>query len=148
VRDDLLDLERVRSDYFRCRYPFIDPLRMALPTQNLCWPGPPDFEFDFYRGRTTKHYRPFRFEVSLDYYLYAIKTPVLRKYPSQAVLLAENVQGFNIVGYKNEVVAIPQSEGAFEPARVERCGYSQVYRGESLAEVAQRVRTAPRPVKH
>jgi hypothetical protein len=147
VRDDALDLEPIRADYFRCRYPFLDPLRMALPTQNLCWPGPPDLEFDFYRGRATKHHRWFQFEVSLDYHLYAVKTPVLRKYPSQAVLLVENVQGFNIVGYKNEVVAIPQNEGAFEPERVERCGYSQVYRGNSLEEVTQRVRSTSRAVK-
>jgi hypothetical protein len=147
VRDEALDLEAVRAVSFRCRYPFLDPLRMALPTQNLCWPGPPDFEFDFYRGRARKNHRWFQFEVSLDYRLYAVKSPVVRKYSSQAVLLAEDVQGFNIVGYKNEVVAIPRSEGAFEPQRVERCGYSQIYRGESLEEVTQRVRTAQRAVK-
>jgi hypothetical protein len=147
VRDGVLDLEPVRAESFRCWYPFLDPLRMALPTQNLCWPGPPDLEFDFYRGRATKRRRWFQFEVSLDYHLYAVKTPAVRKYPSHAILLAENVQGFNIVGYKDEVVAIPQSEGAFEPERVERCGYSQVFRGKSLEEVTQRVRTTPRAVK-
>jgi hypothetical protein len=148
VRDEALDLEPIRTDRFCCRYPFLDPLRMALPTQNLCWPGPPDLEFDFYRGRPSKHHRLFQFEVSLNYRLYAVKNLELHKYPGQAVLLAENVRGFNVVGYKNEVVAIPQTEGAFEPDRVERCGYSQVYRGKSLEDVIQRIGTAPGVAKH
>jgi hypothetical protein len=153
VRDEVLDLEPVRAERVRCRYPFLDPLRLLLPTQNLCWPGPPDLEFDFYRGPArgrTRLRQRFEFEVSLEYRLYVAKSLVLHKYryPVQPVLLAQNVRGFNIVGYKNDVVAIPQNEGAFDPVRVARCGYSQIYRGDSLDDVKRRVETAVLTVKH
>jgi hypothetical protein len=59
-------------------------------------------------------------------------------------LLAENVKGFNVVGYRNSVIAIPQAEGAFEQQRVDRCGYSAVYIGKSVPEVVQAVKTARR----
>ncbi|HEX4072728.1 MAG TPA: hypothetical protein VHX68_16215 [Planctomycetaceae bacterium] len=151
VRDEALDLEPVRAERMRCHYPFIDPLRLLLPTRNLCWPGPPDLEFDFYRGPIpgrTRLRQQFEFEVSLEYRLYAVKNLALRKYPANPVLLAQNVRGFNIVGYKNDVVAIPQSEGAFDPARVARCGYSRVFHGDSLDDVRHRVETASLTVTH
>jgi hypothetical protein len=151
VRDEALDIVPVRAERVRCHYPFIDPLRLLLPTKSLCWPGPPDLEFDFYRGPVhapTRLRQQFEFEVSLEYRLYAVKTPVLYKYPADPVLLAENVRGFNIVGYKNDVVAIPQSEGAFDPARVARCGYSRVFHGDSLDDVRHRVETASLTVNH
>ena len=31
-------------------YPCFDPLRLLLPRTVATWPGPPDLEFDFYRG--------------------------------------------------------------------------------------------------
>jgi hypothetical protein len=151
VRDEALDLEPVRAVRTRCHYPFIDPLRLLLPTKSLCWPGPPDLEFDFYRGPVpgpTRLRQQFELEVSLEYRLYAVKNLVLHKYPARAVLLAQNVRGFNIVGYKNDVVAIPQSEGAFDPARVARCGYSRVFHGDSLEDVTHRVETASLTVQH
>jgi hypothetical protein len=151
VRDEALDLEPVRAERTRCRYPFIDPLRLLLPTKSLCWPGPPDLEFDFYRGPArgrTRMRQQFEFEVSLEYRLYAVKNLALHKYPARPVLLAQNVRGFNIVGYKNDVVAIPQSEGAFDPARVARCGYSQVFHGDSLDDLRHRVETSSLIEKH
>ena len=63
------------------------------------------------------------------------------KYPQ---LLAENVKGFNVVGYRNSVIAIPQTEGAFDQRRVDRCGYSAVYIGKSVPEVVQAVKAARR----
>ena len=63
------------------------------------------------------------------------------KYPQ---LLAENVKGFNVVGYRNSVIAIPQAEGAFDQKRVDRCGYSAVYIGKSVPEVVQAVKAARR----
>ena len=86
MRDEALDLEPVRAERMRCHYPFIDPLRLLLPTQNLCWPGPPDLEFDFYRGPVpgrTRLRQQFEFEVSLEYRLYAVKNLALRKYPAE-----------------------------------------------------------------
>src|SRR5262249_14883754 len=42
------DLGQIGS--VRYTYPFIDPFRFLLPVSVSTWPGPPDLEFDFYRG--------------------------------------------------------------------------------------------------
>ena len=60
------------------------------------------------------------------------------------LLLVENVKGFNLVGYRNRVIAIPQSGGAFDQQRVDRGGYSAVFIGESVQEVVRAVKAAQR----
>jgi len=143
VDREALKMQFVHADRVLCRYPYLDPLRRFLPTRNLCWPGPPDLEFDFYRGRASNHHR-FESEVSLEHRLYRVTDYQIKELAPPPALLAENVEGFNIIGYKNQVIAIPQSEGAFEQARVDRGAYSQVFRGHSVEEVAEMVRTAQR----
>jgi len=99
----------VRHDRLSCKFPFFDPLRMALPTRNLCWPGPPDLEFDFYRGRARES-KTFEFEVALDYRLFLVNDRTVIKYMPHPMLLAEHVGPFNFIGHKNRIIAIPAGE--------------------------------------
>ena len=54
-------------------------------------------------------------------------------------LLAENIYGFNVVGYHQVVYAIPQSEGAFDLDRIQNNGYSKDYQGPNFVTVAAEI---------
>jgi hypothetical protein len=134
--DDLGQIGTVRYTY-----PFIDPFRFLLPVSVSTWPGPPDLEFDFYRGPALSG-EPFLREVALDYHLYRVTELV-----SPPRLLDENYYGFNIIGYRNRVFAIPQPEGAFDLDRVRKNGYSAFYEGETTEMVKAAIRDAQKNPK-
>jgi hypothetical protein len=126
-------IARVASRYF-----FLDPLRLILPTNVSAWAGPPDLEFDFYRGPSLKKF-PFRREVAVDYYLYRMTGDHVWQWAPHPVLLKESYFSFNIVGYRDRVYAIPQTEGAFELARVLSGGYSRSFVGDDLESVTKAI---------
>jgi hypothetical protein len=126
------DLGVVGSLHYR--YPFIDPLRLLLPVEVATWPGPPDLEFDFYRGPALSG-EPMLSEVALEYHLYRVTGFV----PPPPQLLEEAFAGFNIVGYQGRVYAIPQPEGAFDLARIRQKGYSASFEGSTIDEVKRAV---------
>lgn len=115
-------------------YRYLDPLRALLPVLNTEWIGPPDLEFDFYRGPALDG-SILAHEIALDYNLYKVNGREVYKWAPHPQLLIENVHGFNIVGYRNRVYGIPQSEGAFDLIRVKNGGYSQVFEGNSESDV-------------
>ncbi|OGX03230.1 MAG: hypothetical protein A3G87_05340 [Omnitrophica bacterium RIFCSPLOWO2_12_FULL_50_11] len=117
----------------RYTYPFFDPFRFFLPTEVATWPGPPDLEFDFYRGFALSG-SPFMREVAIDYMFYKVIGDKLVSWPSP-FLLEQNFHGFNLVGFKNIIYAIPQSEGAFDLDRVHRHGYSHSFEGSNIETV-------------
>lgn len=119
------------------RYLFLDPLKYLIPIQVVTWPGPPDLEFDFYRGPSLDGIL-FHREVFAEYHLYkAISDKVDFLAPPQ--LLEQNYSGFNIILFNNRVYAIPQPEGAFDLARVEKGGYSRSFQGYSAEEVKRAI---------
>jgi hypothetical protein len=120
-------------------YPYFDPLRLVLPRTVATWPGPPDLEFDFYRGSALSG-RPFLREVAVDYFLYKLTGDRVRRWMSNPVLLLENFHGFNVIGFRDGVYAIPQSEGAFDLARVSNGGYSRSFHGTDVEAVLNAVR--------
>jgi hypothetical protein len=140
VRDQIIDMEPqgliVSTSYV---YPFFDPLRLLLPTFVATWPGPPDLEFDFYRGPALSD-KPFLREVAVDYYLYRVTGAHVFRWMPHPVLLVQNYHDFNIVGYRDIVYAIPQAEGAFDFNRAEQKGYSRSYKGNDVESVKARIR--------
>ena len=141
VRDKVIDMEPLgRIASMRYRYPFFDPLRFLLPVLVSKWPGPPDLEFDYYRGPALSG-TPFMSEVALDYYLYKVTGDkvILWGHPT---LLAENFHGFNLVGYNHFVYAIPQLEGAFDIKRIRNNSYSRSFQGPDLETVKHAIQEA------
>ncbi len=142
VRDPIFAIEKVgkiatvSSSYFFC-----DPLRHLLPTSVTAWMGPPDLEFDFYRGPRLKRF-PFMRQVAADYYLYRITGDRVWRWAPHAVLLKQSYFGFNIVGYRDRVYAIPQSEGAFDLNRLRSDGYSQSFEGEDVENVVTAIQSS------
>jgi hypothetical protein len=129
---DLGILHRTQS-----RYPFIDPLKYLIPIEEVAWPGPPDLEFDFYRGQALDS-TPFLREVYAEYHLYkAINDKVVASGPPQ--LLEQDYDGFNLILFRNRVYAIPQSEGAFDLERVEKGGYSRSFQGDNIRKVKREI---------
>jgi len=118
-------------------YPFFDPLRFFLPTEVATWPGPPDLEFDFYRGYALSG-EPFMREVALDYMFYKVTADKLYSWLSPT-LLEQSFHGFNLIGFKNIVYAIPQPEGAFDLDRVHRHGYSRSFEGATIEAVKESI---------
>jgi hypothetical protein len=121
-------------------YPFFDPVRLLLPTTVATWPGPPDLEFDFYRGPALSG-QPFLREVAADYLFYKMTGDGVWKW-MQPTLLVENYYGFNLVGFHNVVYAIPQAEGAFELDRIRRHGYSRSFESANLESLKASIRRA------
>lgn len=141
VRDEvvpMVSLGKIAATHYI--YPFFDPVRLLLPPTVATWPGPPDLEFDFYRGPALSG-EPFLREVAVDYMLYKVTGDRLTTWP-QPTLLAENYYGFNLVGFHGVVYAIPQPEGAFDLARVRRQGYSRTFEGADIESVKASIRQA------
>ena len=122
-------------------YPFFDPLRMLLPRIVASWPGPPDLEFDFYRGLALSR-APFMREVAVDYFLYKVTGDRIQQWNSQPALLVENFYGFNVVGFRDVVYAIPQREGAFDLARIHNGAYSRSFQGPDVETVKAAIQRA------
>jgi hypothetical protein len=138
VRDDVVPMTPLgKIAATRYTYPFFDPLRLLLSTKVAIWPGPPDLEFDFYRGPALSG-DLFQREVAVDYMLYKVTGDKVRTW-LQPALLAENHFGFNLVGFHNVVYAIPQSEGAFDLARIQRQGYSRTFKGVDVESVKESI---------
>jgi hypothetical protein len=134
VRDQIVDMEDLgQIASMRYSYPFFDPLRFLLPLVVEKWPGPPDLEFDYYRGPALSG-ALFMSEVALDYFFYKVIGDKVRIWTTPT-LLAENIQGFNVVGYRDIVYAIPQPEGSFDLNRVQRKGYTRTFQGADLESV-------------
>ena len=141
VRDEVVAMQplgKIAATHYT--YPFFDPMRLLLPTEVATWPGPPDLEFDFYRGPALSG-EPFLREVAVDYMLYKVTGDKVLTWP-QPALLAENYHGFNLVGFHSVVYAIPQPEGAFDLARVRRQGYSRTFEGGNIESVKASIRQA------
>lgn len=141
VRDEVAPMEplgKIAATHYT--YPFFDPLRLLLPTTVAIWPGPPDLEFDFYRGPALSG-EPFLREVAVDYWLYKVTGDKVWTWP-QPTLLAQNYYGFNLVGFHGAVYAIPQPEGAFDLTRVKRKGYSRTFEGADVESVKESIRQA------
>lgn len=131
VRDEVVPMKSLgQIATTRYTYPFFDPLRFLLPAEVATWPGPPDLEFDFYRGYALSG-EPFMREVALDYMFYKVITDKLSSWPSPT-LLEQSFHGFNLIGFKNIVYAIPQPEGAFDLDRVHSHGYSRSFEGATI----------------
>lgn len=60
-------------------------------------------------------------------------------------LVREGVSGYNIIRHIDRYYAIPQSEGAFIPAKAESGGYSSCFSGYSLEQVERAVHAANDP---
>ena len=60
--------EPIPVEGVRFVYPIFDPLRLLTPLKTMNWPGPPDLEFDFYRGPALSGRWMVR-EIALDYVL-------------------------------------------------------------------------------
>jgi hypothetical protein len=119
-------------------YPYFDPLRTLLPVSNTEWIGPPDLEFDFYRGPAIDGAIMFR-EIAINYFFYKVTGKTVYKWSLHPELLAGDVHNYNIVGFRNHVYAIPQNEGSFELDRIERGEYSKVFEGTSKDEVKEKI---------
>jgi len=120
-------------------YPFLDPLKYLIPTIVVTWVGPPDLEFDFYRGLALGG-TPFHREVYAEYHLYkATGNKVAYTSIENPQLLEQNYHGFNLVLFRNRVYAIPQPEGAFELERVKKGGYSRSFQGSTVQEVKKAI---------
>jgi hypothetical protein len=142
VRDPIFGIEMIgKLAHVSSVYFFVDPLRLLLPTRVTAWTGPPDLEFDFYRGPRLKR-TPFLREVAVGYYLYRVTGDRVWRWAPHAVLLKESYFNFNIVGYRDRVYAIPQSEGAFDPTRVRSGGYSQSFEGDDVESVVTAIQSS------
>ena len=142
VRDKIVNMKSLgRIATMRYSYPFFDPLRLLLPTIVSKWPGPPDLEFDYYRGPALSD-TPFMSEVALDYYFYKVtgNKPIVIKDWKVPTLLKQDVMGFNIIGFQGMVYAIPQTEGAFDINRVYNNKYSRIFKGRNVAKVTRNIR--------
>lgn len=140
VRDDMVSMKplgRVAATSYV--YPFFDPLRLLLPRTVATWPGPPDLEFDFYRGLALSG-APFMREVAVDYFLYKATGDRVRRWSPHPTLLIENFYGFNVVGFRDVVYAIPQSEGAFDLERIHNGTYSRSFHGADIETVMAAIR--------
>ena len=63
-------------------------------------------------------------------------------YQNTPTLLAQNVNGFNLIGYHDIVYAIPQPEGAFDINRVQNNGYSRTFQGPDIDTVTAAIKKA------
>ena len=145
VRDPIFAIEPIgKLASVSTTYIFFDPLRLLLPTSVTAWTGPPDLEFDFYRGPSLKK-TPFRREVAANYYLYRATGDRVWRWAPHPVLLAQSFYGFNIIGYRDRVYAIPKSEGAFELTRFQAGDYSQSFEGEDVESVTQAIQESLAP---
>lgn len=135
VRHHLVDMEPhgtiARVSY---AYTVIDPLKLLLPMQNVAWPTSPDLEFDFYRGPALEG-TAWQREIAAEYRLYHVTGRTVRRHYPQPILLVDNYQRFNIVGYLDCVYAIPRPEGSFDLARVRQGGYSRTYQAATIRDV-------------
>lgn len=130
---DLGILHKTESSYL-----FLDPLKYLIPTREITWLGPPDLEFDFYRGLSLVG-TPFHREVYAEYHIYKVTGNKVTAYERYPRLLEQNYYGFNLILFHGRVYAIPQSEGTFEIARIEKHGYSHSYQGGSAQEVKKAI---------
>jgi hypothetical protein len=133
-------------------YRYFDPLRALLPVENTEWIGPPDLEFDFYRGPALDNSFMTR-EVSINYLLYKVTDKTVFKWTPHPELLAGSIHNFNVIGFRNKVYAIPQNEGAFELKRLENGLYSKFFQGSSQLEVQEKIERfiksgAPKNLQH
>jgi hypothetical protein len=133
----VIDLEYLgKVGQVHVNYPFLDPLRYLLPIQITNWTGPPDLEFDFYRG-PTMHGAPFRKQVVAEYHLYLVQGRSLARWPDP-VLIEQDFHGYNLVGYQNRVYGIRQNCGPFDPERIK----DGVYPGAFVADDAAQIKPA------
>ncbi|MGA2916326.1 MAG: hypothetical protein ABSE89_09905 [Sedimentisphaerales bacterium] len=143
VRDKNVEMEDLGILHTtQSRYPFLDPLKYLIPIGQMTWPGPPDLEFDFYRGPALDG-TPFHREVYAMYHIYKAtsdKVIDFSEYPPK--LVEENYYGFNLVSFRNRIYAIPQPEGAFELERVEKGDYSRSFQSDSVDEVKRAISQA------
>jgi len=135
VRDPIFAIKMIgKIASVASRYPFVDPLRVFLPTKVAAWPGPPDLEFDFYRGPSLDGLL-FTQEVAADYVLYRVTGDRLWQWAPHPVLLRQSYFTFNIVGFRDRVYAIPEAEGSFDVARFRSGGYSRSFEGTDMESV-------------
>jgi hypothetical protein len=117
-------------------YPTIDPLRAALlPIDVSTWPGPPDLEFNFYRGPSLSGRFGWR-EVSADFHLYRILGYRLALW-TQPTVLERDYRGFTIIGYINQLHAIQGLQGEFSFDRLQQHGYMHAYTGSSIEDIRE-----------
>jgi hypothetical protein len=140
VRDQNVEMEDLGILYtIKPRYLFLDPLKHLIPMGQITWPGPPDLEFDFYRGPALDG-MPFHREVYARYHLYKATGDKVVGNTGFPQLVEENFHGFNLVSYHGRIYAIPQPEGAFELERVRKKDYSQSFEGATVAQVQEEIR--------
>ncbi|MPZ78650.1 MAG: hypothetical protein GEU77_19285 [Deltaproteobacteria bacterium] len=139
VQDPIFAIEMVgRIASVSSSYFFFDPLRLLLPTRVTAWTGPPDLEFDFYRGPSLDG-ALFGKEVAADYYLYLVTGDRIWRWAPHAVLLKESYFSFNIVGFRDRVYAIPQSEGAFDLEKIQKKLYSKTFVANNYDEILRQI---------
>ena len=141
VREELVARKQIESPHqIVYRYPRLDPLQWILPTSVTAWTGPPDLEFDCYRGPVPNG-RPGWMEVSAQYQLYRFTGNQVSSWEPHPVLI-EELFGVNLVQSGNRYYGIPANEGAFTKERFSATGYSRRYEAKSLAELRGQVRRA------
>ena len=140
VKDRNVEMEDLGIVYtIQARYPFLDPLKYLIPVGQMTWPGPPDLEFDFYRGPALDG-TPFYREVHARYHLYKATGDKVSWASGHPQLVEENFHNFNLILYQNRIYGIPQSEGAFEIERVKKDDYSQSFEADSVGKVKESIR--------
>jgi hypothetical protein len=138
VRDNVIEMNDIgQISYTSVIYPFFDPLRLLLPTIVTVWPGPPDLEFDFYRGPELNG-EPFLKEVNAEYHLYKVTGKNVYSW-TQPTLLVQDYYSMNIIGYKNTIYSIPQNGGAFDVNKCNSNGYVICYIGKDVDSVKKQI---------
>ncbi len=131
------------ADEARFAWPQIDPLRWLIPPQNVSWPGPPDLEFDGYRGPDRRGW-PWLREMALEYHLYRVTGRAASPWEPNPTLI-EEYERFNIVLHGSTCYGIPEPEGAFDLARIQRGGYSRIVIGKTVEEVRKGIGETTQP---
>jgi len=141
VRERLVDTQAFESPTeVLYRYPCLDPLQWLLPESVTAWTGPPDLEFDCYRGPDRRGWVGWK-EVSANYQLYRITGNQVSSWEPNPVLI-EEVSGINLVLLGNRYYGIPASEGAFTITRFNNYGYSKQFEATTLSMLRQNVQNA------
>ncbi len=140
VRYRSLDMESLGHLDLSCKYRFIDPLRVLIPTRNIQWPFSPDLQFNYYIGPALDGSIGFH-EIAVCYHLYKVTGKKVRRCYPRPILLFDDYEGFNLVGLHDRVYGIPRWEGPFDVKRVRAKGYSKVFEASTLEKAKEAIRT-------
>jgi hypothetical protein len=124
----------------RVEYPYLDPLKIVVPSPYVHFLGAPDLENDFYHGRSLDG-NWFKREVHAEYSVYQVTGLSVAAWEPKGpvVLVTEGYMGFNILVWNGRYFGIPQGEGAFDIRRVNRRDYSRSFVSDDFGELLARI---------